>query len=335
MKIIAVLFTSLIMVNTSFALRSFESVEIPNAYCGDGSPYKVFVENRSSSNLAFKIQGGGACWSHFTCFTLGTARGKIPNRLQESEGFSSDNADLSPISDYSYVYFPYCTGDVHLGRHATKYDGKNYFHNGRENIETAIDYLMSNEIVRPNEVNDFVLYGNSAGALGALYHIGKIAPYFASAERKTMILDAPGLHFGNGFWNNFTDELFYDYSDALDDIGLKLSRSEGNIAEAVPLVCSLNPDFEVGVLQTTRDRTMSWIFGGITPGDHAKSILGPQGIYELTKNPGDNCSSFIPESNKHQMLNKNDKIGLRAGGKTAISYAYDLVLEGASRSYKQ
>lgn len=333
-KKLIIILSALLFTTSSFAIRSFESVEIPNARCGDGSPYKVFIENKSSNRLAFKLQGGGACWSHFTCFTLGTARGKIPNKLQEDEGFSSDNKSLSPISNYSYVYFPYCTGDVHLGTHTAKYDGKRYNHNGRNNIELAVNYLLDNELIKPYQVDDFVLYGNSAGALGALYHINRIAPIFANAAKKTLILDAPGLHFGRGFWYNFTDKLFSDYGDALAKAGIEISKNKGLIAEVVPILCERNPDFEVGVLQTTEDRTMSWIFGEISAKDHARAVLGSNGIFELTKNPSDNCSAFIPSSNKHQMLNRNSKLGLRAGEKTAIDYAYELINYGSRENYK-
>lgn len=333
MKQFIVMIIALFMSQSVWAIRSFDSIEIPDAYCGDGSPYKVFVEARSNTRLSFKIQGGGACWSHFTCFTLGTARGAIPERLEETQGFSSDNSLYSPVSDFSYVYFPYCTGDVHLGRHAASYKSKNYYHIGRENIERSIQFLMEGGYVDPAGLREFVLYGDSAGAIGALYHLKNIAPYFSHVEKKRVILDSPGLHFGDSFWSKFSDELFNDYKIGLYEVGMNLTKGSGVIAQAVPNVCAANPDWELGVIQSTRDSTMSFMFGEISPANHEKAVLGRGGILQLTSNPNDNCSAFIPASKSHVLMNKNSKLGTQAGSKTAIQYAYELVQEGAQENY--
>ena len=321
------------LVVPAFASRNYDSIEIPNAYCGDGSPYKVFVEARSSSRLGLKIQGGGACWSHFTCFTLGTARGSIPRQPKDSQGFSSDSSFQSPIADFSYIYFPYCTGDVHLGTHIASYDDKSYRHSGKDNIYKAVRYLMENQIVNPQYIDELVLYGDSAGALGALYHINHIAPYFEQTNRKTLLLDSPGLHFGDSFWYTFTDELFSDYQLAMNEIGYEINKDSGLIADVIPRVCSMHSDWQVGVIQTTRDRTMSIFFGGISAGDHERRVLGEGGIFRLTANPNDNCSAFVPDSNKHVLMNKRNKLDVVAGGKNVVQYTYEMVQEGAGANY--
>ena len=55
----------------------WEAVELPaasGASCGNGSPYRFFV-NRTpfTSKTVVMFEGGGACWDHATCFGLGTA----------------------------------------------------------------------------------------------------------------------------------------------------------------------------------------------------------------------------------------------------------------------
>lgn len=334
MKVVRLVMMCILIPSISWASRSFEKIEIPGAICGDGSPYSVFVENRSNNKLAIKLQGGGACWDHFTCYTLGSARGKIPNRLSEDEGFSADNDRLSPIADYSYVYFPYCTGDVHLGAHRALYKDKVYRHNGRNNILMSIRYLIENDFVRPSDVDDFVLYGSSAGAIGALYHLKNIGAYFEGAQKKTLIADAPGLHFGDNFWYNFTDALFYDYATALGELGFNLEKDRGNIASVVPMLCQDNHTWDIGVIQATRDRVMSWVFGRTSADAHEERVLGPDGIFQLTQNPNDNCSAFTPYSQKHILMNDNRKLGIRAGGKRVIEYAYEMVRVGAGASYR-
>ncbi|MEC9283073.1 MAG: pectin acetylesterase-family hydrolase [Bdellovibrionota bacterium] len=315
------------------AKRSFQSVEIPNAFCGDGSPYKVFLENRSSSRLAFKFQGGGACWSHFTCFTIGTTRGSIPEQASDDEGFASDSMMESPVADYSFVLFPYCTGDVHLGRHTASYKDKTYYHNGYNNIMLALNHLVEEGYVNFDSLDKFAMYGESAGAIGALYHSLNVTPYLSSHTEKRLIVDAPGLHFGSRFWHKFSDALFYDLSSALLQTGVKVDKDNGKIAQAVPNVCRMLPDWQVATIQGTRDSIMSMIFGNISPANHEEAVLGEGGISQLTLDPNDNCVAFVPDTRVHVLLTKNRDLDIDADGKTVIEFAHEFIRDGAGRNY--
>jgi hypothetical protein len=46
---------------------TWERVELPGTYCGNGSQYKFFMRRTSSPNLLFFFEGGGACWDYDTC----------------------------------------------------------------------------------------------------------------------------------------------------------------------------------------------------------------------------------------------------------------------------
>ena len=316
----------------SFGMRNFDSIRIPGAVCGDGSDYRVFIESRSNKNWAFKIQGGGACWNHFTCFRLGTTRGRIPERSNDNEGFASANPADSPVADASFVLFPYCTGDVHLGTHTAQYGDRLYEHRGKENIEQALRYLQEEGYVAFSAIENFVLYGESAGAIGALYHTRSIAPYLPARAKKHVILDAPGLHFGPSFWDRFSKDLFHDYAFALQDLEIEIQRGNGLIAQAVPNLCRQFPDWEVAVVQGTRDAVMSAIFGSITPRDHEQLVLGPQGIAALTADPNDNCSAFVPDTRVHVLLTKNRDLQISAAGTAVIDFARSFLRDGAAEN---
>jgi hypothetical protein len=56
----------------------WDMVELPaasGAACGDGSPYRFFV-NRTplSKNLVAVFEGGGACWDQNACLGIGRCR---------------------------------------------------------------------------------------------------------------------------------------------------------------------------------------------------------------------------------------------------------------------
>ena len=57
-----------------------------------------------------------------------------------------------------------------LGHHQTRYGEFRAYHFGRLNIENTVKYLVSQSIVSLDQLEEFRLYGSSAGAIGALFH---------------------------------------------------------------------------------------------------------------------------------------------------------------------
>src|SRR5690606_35685014 len=49
-------------------LTGFQRIVIPEAKCGDGSDYVVWLQNLEQNTLSIEFMGGGACWSQQTCF---------------------------------------------------------------------------------------------------------------------------------------------------------------------------------------------------------------------------------------------------------------------------
>jgi hypothetical protein len=100
------------------ASRNWERIPIPGAMCGDGNEYALQVSRGDPNKIAFEFMGGGACWSFSTCFgpTPLTIIHELPVILGLG-GFKSHSPAKSPVADYTMVYFPYCTGDVHIGDH--------------------------------------------------------------------------------------------------------------------------------------------------------------------------------------------------------------------------
>ena len=137
--------------------------------------YSVYVEIKKPNKLAIEFMGGGACWSKNTCWgpNFRTVLFPLP-KLPAMSVLSSGYEQMSPLSDYSFVYFPYCTGDVFAGDHTAKYEGLlldfPVHHRGYTNVQKTIKYLKENKIDF-SQVEDFVVYGSSAGAIGSLVHI--------------------------------------------------------------------------------------------------------------------------------------------------------------------
>ena len=98
----------------------WQKVELPDTYCGNGSPYKFFVNYSISSNdLVIAFEPGGACWDYASCAGDGGLRGAAnPNGIPDDHMTSLKwemlplhrRAPTNPLDDWNLVLVPYCTG---------------------------------------------------------------------------------------------------------------------------------------------------------------------------------------------------------------------------------
>lgn len=146
---------------------TWEKVVAPSScMCSDGSEFDVMIHRGDPRRVLFYLEGGGACFSAETCgpakptFTRNLDGEKMPTAAGI---FDLSNAD-NPFADYSMVFVPYCTGDVHLGNATHDYgDGVIVHHNGYINASTA---LAATAAAFPGAAH-VVVAGTSAGSAGA------------------------------------------------------------------------------------------------------------------------------------------------------------------------
>lgn len=327
--------------NEQGLIRHWKRVTIPGASCGDGSPYHVFVSDGAPDKLAYVLMGGGACWDRESCVgpKLHAWIHEIPV-LPLFTGLFSRLESVSPFFDYTMVHLPYCTGDVHLGDHVANYDGFKVRHFGKRNIELAIDFLTFNPKIsgiKADLVHDIAMTGYSAGGIGTFMHLTRLDEHYRNAQRKFMIPDAPGLHWGRDFWKKFSPQLIEDYSDALETVGVRVNLESGLVADVVTGACERHPDWKVAVMQGSRDVVMSKVFGEISPEDHERQVFGERGLWALTQKRGDNCMSWIPKTQEHTFTLTRMTWDFKAAGITGREFLYRLlhgVSDGESyRSY--
>lgn len=288
---------------SSIQARDWAKIPIPNAYCGDGAPYFVFLDRRSDHKWAFEFMEGGACWSTSTCWgpNLRTWIHPIPELPQ----FSILTTETSPLKDHSMVYFPYCTGDVFSGTHKASYfGGAKVRHVGSTNIQKTIKYLAKIKLLKKKELKDLVLYGASAGAIGSLLHTRTFEKFLgidSKHVRKRLLSDSPGLHFGHDFWEKFTQEQIDDFSKAFSDVDMNITFDDGLVAPNVREFCDANPQWQVSFLQATLDPIMSVLFGGISPAEHRKKVLSPLGIIAQLDG-SENCKVWSIDKPYHALI---------------------------------
>ncbi len=166
----------------------WDVVELPvssGAACGDGTPYRFFV-NRTpfTTNTVVMYEGGGACWDQDSCLGKGHLSASNPNGIPPDYLSKLDTAAFGLITPFTarldpfdqvrtqswnIVYLPYCTGDVHTGSAMKVYTDTDpahprvEFHRGQANVDGAAHWLRAT-IGQPGEL---LLTGFSAGGAGS------------------------------------------------------------------------------------------------------------------------------------------------------------------------
>jgi hypothetical protein len=144
------------------------------------------------NRVVIYFEGGGACWSDLTCYTTKSAanfaNGYVESNftadvptLEQTNGFFDRNDPTNPFQNYSYVYVPYCTGDIQAGDNVVTYPhspaGGTHFV-GHRNVEAFLSRIVP---TFPNAERAYMA-GSSAGGFGAAFNWWLAQQYFGSVR---------------------------------------------------------------------------------------------------------------------------------------------------------
>lgn len=197
----------------------WEQVTLPlasGAACGNGTPYKFFVNtNPLSTKWVVVFEGGGACWSQSACLQEnGLLGASLPNGIPDNYmssldgvlaggtsflGLSTPFITRVPVlgtttktQDWNMVYMPYCTGDVHAGNKVSVYADKYpdqprvEYHRGYVNAKVAEAWMAAN-LPRPSQL---LVTGFSAGGVGAVVNYDGVRAALKPTGLSSMLNDS-------------------------------------------------------------------------------------------------------------------------------------------------
>jgi hypothetical protein len=163
--------------------------------CADGSEFAFWERRADPTKVVLYLDGGGACWTAEMCAFTGDGQSPFYNWSihdgPPSDGgiFDVANPD-NPLADYSVVYVPYCTGDVHLGDATRAYAPElTVEHKGAVNATTALTYLAEHY----PDAAQVVVVGVSAGSVAAPVYGGLVADLLPDAQ-VTVLADSSGAY---------------------------------------------------------------------------------------------------------------------------------------------
>jgi hypothetical protein len=292
-----------IFFNLSLQASEWVDVKIPGAKCGDGSPYSVFIQNKSNTKLLVEFMGGGVCWDYKSCFQNVSIFPWL-HRYPVIDSYSivtANNSSRNPFKEHSKIYFPYCTADVHSGSHISFYRHRKVFHYGKKNIELAFKYLLEKKLVDKEAYNELVVYGASAGAIASLVHSYYFQNNFPNLKSKYMFVDSPGLHFGEDFWKKFDQQMILDFKETFSAVDLNNDFNNGAVSKYMGPVLDNYSDWTIGFIYGLRDYVMSKVFGEISPENHRSLILSVDGLPFVARN-NPNVHFWVKDTSMHTFM---------------------------------
>jgi len=155
--------------------------EIEGTTCLNGSNAGFAVSyNPNSTDIMIYLEGGGACFSDACDFTAFN----IPF-VPPIDGVFSRSNPANPVRDWTMVYVPYCTGDIHAGDKDTELGGQLRFFHGYRNITRYLEVLVPSF-----PVDRVLLTGISAGGFGAALNATQVADAYGDAVEITVVDDS-------------------------------------------------------------------------------------------------------------------------------------------------
>ena len=157
----------------------------------DATPYEFYVHEGDPRRLAIYFQGGGGCWNSRNCgldgqktFENAVDDGDRPWVNKAGAGGILDAANpANPLREFTIVYAPYCTADVHLGVRTERFetsDGKylNVAYRGLANAQRVLDWVTQ----QYKDPKRLFVSGGSAGAIPSPIFASQLARHYTKAQ---------------------------------------------------------------------------------------------------------------------------------------------------------
>jgi len=315
-------------------------IDFPEAKCRDGSGAGIGVRYGSAPGLVVFFEGGGACFNALTCganpasYNAGQFAGWAGGAGNEGI-FATDNGD-NPVADWSYVYVPYCTGDVHAG---ARPDGTlpdnpapqqfvGYLNVGHF-LQRVVPTFLGN-------VDHVLVSGVSAGGFGAAFNYDRIADAFPG--EKVTLLDDSGPPMSDDYmaaclqkqWRaawNLDASMPADCADCTPADG-------GGIVNLGVYLGMKHKGQKLALISSLGDNTIRFFFGfgkdncmALFPDTPEQKFT--DGLHDLRDNwftaPADTWGTFYLSGQQHTWIGGGSYATAQSDGTLLIDWVTDLI----------
>jgi hypothetical protein len=179
--------------------------------CGDGSSYAFWVRlppaGSPSERVAVDLQGGGVCIFESDCAAVPADLFSATDDVPPTSGMFSTNPSENPFSDWTMVFLPYCTQDVHIGGGITDvFPSITVNRFGAINVRAALRYVRD------------VVWGDLAATEAQGYRPDRLTVVFGG--------ESAGGFGVNYNYHYLLDDLRWAHTTAVPDSGLALDNGQ-------------------------------------------------------------------------------------------------------------
>lgn len=239
----------------------------PGSSCHDGSETGFAVNRGAGDDVLVVLMGGGACWDFTTCFVVQSAAKGPFQRAQFDAvadaigvGVLDRDDPANPYRDFSFVFVPYCTGDLHAGERAVDYTQggitATWHHMGARNIRLMLPRLAAT-FPSPTRL---VVAGLSAGGYGATLQYAAFRAAFAPAQAQ-LVDDSGPLLPGDGIPATYRAAWFANWrlDQVVDPICGQLCKTD--LSAFYPALAARFPDDRMALVVSLQDQVIAAYFG--------------------------------------------------------------------------
>jgi hypothetical protein len=303
-------------------INEWEWFDIPGTMCGNGEPTGLAVNWGTGSDLLIVHDGGGACWDEASCTVLpklgasseyinqGYSRAtfekafanpaNVPSGLGgpplSHNGLFDRTSAKNPFRDSSYVFLPYCTGDL-SGGDATQqfhFPPRTMHYHGRKNIEAYLPPITSSFA----KASSVTLAGRSAGGFATALNFWRFQDAFGSIT--VNLIDDSGPTFDQRTLPQFA--LYKSIWNMDGAYPSDCPECKTNVRNAFPYYARKYPKSRFALLSYDNDALISAFFLQPPP----VFMINMRDLTVNTLRPLKNVRYFIPPGFNHTMSHDLD-----------------------------
>lgn len=244
-------------------------IPFKESLCRDGSQTGIGVRiNPDSDKLVIYLEGGGACFNNATCGinpgTFGSVTFSGWKGTAGNTGIFNAGSEENPLRDWSFVYVPYCTGDIHGGA-ADHADVPGF---GSPNNQSFLGYenighYLKRIVPTWKGASKVLLTGISAGGFGAAYNYDRVAEAFCPTP--VLLLDDSGPPMSDKYLAPCLQKQWKQLWGLGATMPAGCSGCDGpdggGIVNYVDYIASKYPDGRLGLISSDKDSVISLFYG--------------------------------------------------------------------------
>ena len=301
---------------------AWQFFEIPGTKCIDGTPAGFSVNyNPNATKLVIYLEGGGACFNQY-CESLFTRSANQP-----TNGGIFDRGNAANIAkDWTWVYVPYCSGDVYGGEADTMVGGKMRSFYGYSNMTRFLERIVPS--FHPEQV---LLTGSSAGGFGAAVNIAQTQRAYGATP--VALIDDSGPPLSKDVFPPCLQTLWKTVwgldKTLIKECGSDCADATQFVTDAFDHTRKTLPNLRAGLFSSVADQTIrafagyGWAGGYNMCGDIPSAVTATvytAGLNELRTKEGAGFGTYYITGSSHTILRSGGYYSTNVGGTTVAQW---------------